>query len=205
MSVTGHRLQSTHSIPNSILHAPDFLLGVGVVIIQPSTSKLVLVENKGRWFLPKGRKDKGETLEQAALREGYEESGYRFDFLPLYSGSVAPDPLSDCSHPRKDTEPIFITTYEIAPASGSHGRVHSGEYITFYYVGQILNDAVREEKTGMPNELSYVSHLLTIEEALQKLTQVGNDVQRHIVDIAWKTWKKTLVIDEKRVSKSVSS
>ena len=28
-----------------------------------------------RWFLPKGRKDLGESLEDAAVREGYEEVG----------------------------------------------------------------------------------------------------------------------------------
>ena len=45
-----------------------------MVIIQPSTSKIVLVtDERERWFLPKGRKDKGETLEQTALREAYEE------------------------------------------------------------------------------------------------------------------------------------
>lgn len=66
--------RSTAAVPNSIFHATDFILGAGVVIIQPSTSKIVLVtDNRERWFLPKGRKDKGETLEQTALREAYEE------------------------------------------------------------------------------------------------------------------------------------
>ena len=66
--------RSTAAIPNSIFHARDFILGAGVVIIQPSTSKIVLVTDKReRWFLPKGRKDKGESLEQTALREAYEE------------------------------------------------------------------------------------------------------------------------------------
>jgi 8-oxo-dGTP pyrophosphatase MutT (NUDIX family) len=51
------------------------LLGAGMVIIQPSTGKIVLIyESKDKvWFLPKGRKDVGESLEQAALRETYEE------------------------------------------------------------------------------------------------------------------------------------
>lgn len=66
--------RSTTAIPNSIFHATDFILGAGVVIIQPSTAKIVLVTDKReRWFLPKGRKDKGESLEQTALREAYEE------------------------------------------------------------------------------------------------------------------------------------
>ena len=66
--------RSTAAVPNSIFHATDFVLGAGVVIIQPATAKVVLVTDKReRWFLPKGRKDKGESLEQTALREAYEE------------------------------------------------------------------------------------------------------------------------------------
>lgn len=49
----------------------------------------------------------------------------------------------------------------------------------------------------MPNERSFVSHLLTIDEALEKL-RLHDDVQRHIVDIAWKTWQKTVAIDKER-------
>ena len=58
------------------------MLGAGMVIIQPSTKKVVVLSEKaeasdGRvfhyWFLPKGRKDVGESLEQTALREAYEE------------------------------------------------------------------------------------------------------------------------------------
>ena len=76
--------RSTAAIPNSIFHATDFILGAGVVIIQPSTSKIVLVtDERERWFLPKGRKDKGETLEQTALREAYEEVNDPPPPLPL--------------------------------------------------------------------------------------------------------------------------
>ena len=66
---------STPAVPDSMWFASDFMLGVGMVIIQPSTGKVVVLYEKARkyWFLPKGRKDVGETLEQAALREAYEE------------------------------------------------------------------------------------------------------------------------------------
>jgi hypothetical protein len=51
----------------------NFMLGAGAVIIQPSSQKVVIVQDGNRWFLPKGRKDLGEPIEQAALREAYEE------------------------------------------------------------------------------------------------------------------------------------
>lgn len=51
------------------------MLAASMVIIQPSTGKVVVVNDTKRqsWFLPRGRKDVGENLEQCALREAYEE------------------------------------------------------------------------------------------------------------------------------------
>lgn len=46
-----------------------------MVLIQEETEKIAVVydSNSESWFLPKGRKDVGESLEQAALREAHEE------------------------------------------------------------------------------------------------------------------------------------
>ena len=46
-----------------------------MVIIQENTHKIVVVfeTQKRYWFFPRGRKDIGESLEKAALREAYEE------------------------------------------------------------------------------------------------------------------------------------
>lgn len=88
--------RSTGAIPDSIFHPTDFILGAGVVIIQPSTSKIVLVTDKReRWFLPKGRKDKGETLEQTALREAYEEVNEGFLVSPSFNTYSSPISCSD--------------------------------------------------------------------------------------------------------------
>jgi len=78
---------STPSVPNSIWSSADVLLGAGVVIIQPTSGKVVVLSHKSMrkdeetgkeyeyevFFLPKGRKNLGESLEEAAVREGYEE------------------------------------------------------------------------------------------------------------------------------------
>lgn len=74
--------RSTPTVPDSLWFASEFTLGAGMIIIQPSTGKVVVISERqehedGRalrsWFLPRGRKDVGESLEQAALREAYEE------------------------------------------------------------------------------------------------------------------------------------
>src|ERR1700761_202696 len=85
---------STDTVPDSLWFAGDLQLGAGVVIIQPSTDLMVLLseertwinpdpKNKDKkevkwtsWFLPKGRKDVGESLEETAVREGFEEVKY---------------------------------------------------------------------------------------------------------------------------------
>ncbi|TFK48205.1 hypothetical protein OE88DRAFT_557685 [Heliocybe sulcata] len=171
---------STPAVPNSLWFASDFLLGAGMVVIQPSTQRIVLIHDgsTGLWILPKGRKDIGESLEQAALREAYEETGYRSQFLPLLSGSRAPAPGS-LRNAEATTEPIYVSTIRFGREYGGHG----GEYLTFWYVGYIDEDAVREENTGMIDEKQYVSHLLTPQQALERLGDATIEAQ--ILQMAW--------------------
>ncbi|OBZ74348.1 hypothetical protein A0H81_05538 [Grifola frondosa] len=134
-----------------------------MVIIQPSTGKVVLLrvpehdfnpkEPRYIWFLPKGRKDVGETLEQTALRQAYEESGFRVQFLPLFTKNNASSPPGS-SHRHVDlpsTEPIFVTT--MACDSHKKGASKRGkvEYLSFWYVGEISNNAVVERNVTLPD------------------------------------------------------
>lgn len=52
-----------------------FTVGGGVAIFHIASSRVVVCRHSrdNYWFLPKGRRDIGETTEQAAEREGYEE------------------------------------------------------------------------------------------------------------------------------------
>jgi hypothetical protein len=49
----------------------------------------------------------------------------------------------------------------------------------------------------MPEEDSFVAQLCTIDEALERLK--AREVQRDVVDIAWKAWQYTLDVDSGRV------
>lgn len=73
-------------VPPASSHWPysNFVLAAGTATFQLSTAKVVLIEDRARrpadkprekwcWFLPRGRKDRGETLEQCAVRETLEE------------------------------------------------------------------------------------------------------------------------------------
>lgn len=47
------------------------------VVLNPQGQVLVVNQNGDSWSLPKGHVDPGESLEQAVVREIYEESGVR--------------------------------------------------------------------------------------------------------------------------------
>ncbi|KAF8064307.1 hypothetical protein FPV67DRAFT_214024 [Lyophyllum atratum] len=190
-----------HSVPLSQFSSPavsdsgwaseNFMLGAGMVIIQPSSHKLVLVyDSRSKyWFLPKGRKDMGESLESAALREAYEESGYEVELLPLYTPSHAPSPPGDpAARQRPNTEPVYMTLAKWAPGQGN--RKSGGEYLTSWYVGHIPEAAVHKAGTGMADEQTYSSHLTTYEDAMTLLYHAERDVLRY----AWAVYMHTLKV-----------
>ena len=47
------------------------------VILADSADRLLLFESEGFWFTPGGGVEPGETIEQAATRELWEETGLR--------------------------------------------------------------------------------------------------------------------------------
>nr|GAT49661.1 predicted protein [Mycena chlorophos] len=187
---------STAAIPNSIFADQNFMLGAGMVIFQEDTQRVVVCyeSQEKKWFLPKGRKDVGESLADAALREAYEESGYRVASLPLFTNTHAPRASTIVESGLLNTEPIMITTIA-SPAHRSRrtGELRSaGVYLVFWYVGSIPADAVREAGTAMPNEVNYEAHLLLVEEACQKLRLHDADSQEaRVVEYAWTLYSET--------------
>ncbi|KAF8900424.1 hypothetical protein CPB84DRAFT_1815380 [Gymnopilus junonius] len=181
---------STPGVENSAWSSHDFMLGAGMVLIQRNTHKIVMVyETKEKyWFFPRGRKDVGESLEQTALREAYEESGYRAEFLPLLNPTRQPTAPNTQYH-ELNTEPIFMTIASWSPKT-RNGRVYDngGEYLTTWYVGEIPEDAVHETGTGMPDEQNFQSDLLTYEQASKCVCGQENLVLQY----AWNTYCNTL-------------
>jgi len=201
---------STPGVPNSLWFTSDIQLAASVVIIQPSTSNYVVlsekytlkfgnkVEEREHWFLPRGRKDIGESLEQTAVREGYEESGYRCTLMPLNIPSRATRPTDADKKPMRskypNCEPIYIQIIHNKPlAARLKSRPNDGgtEYICFYYVAEIPEDAKPEANTKMWDEQGYVTHLLSLEEACSRLKMFGDSEQATIMSYAAQIWKET--------------
>ena len=86
-------------------------------IIVETMGGIVLIERKNKpfgWALPGGFVDYGESLEHAAMREAYEETGLRVTLkrqLKTYS-----DPDRDPRHHSIST--VFIATADGPPTAG---------------------------------------------------------------------------------------
>ena len=90
-------------------------------IIVETMGGIVLIERKNKpfgWALPGGFVDYGESLEKAAVREAYEETGLRVTLkrqLKTYS-----DPDRDSRHHSIST--VFIATADGPPTAGDDAR-----------------------------------------------------------------------------------
>jgi 8-oxo-dGTP pyrophosphatase MutT (NUDIX family) len=137
------------ALPDRSLYFSDrFAISCGTVAIDATAEKVLLI----RWrktdevFLPKGRKDIGESLEQAALRETFEETGVQVQLLPVEIKTLATIPSSlDAS-----TSPTIKTVTE--PIAVSQ-RVTNGQLkIIFWYVASGDSDAALLDRPHQENE-----------------------------------------------------
>ncbi|KZS95530.1 hypothetical protein SISNIDRAFT_351267 [Sistotremastrum niveocremeum HHB9708] len=163
-------------------------------MIQPSTGKVAIVWDtkhpEGYAFLPKGRKDVGESLEQAALREATEESGYECQFLPLDIPHHCPKGSAPSRNPSH--EPIYVSVIHNGPHRRRHYIDPGTEYFTFWYIAQIAADAIPRDDTRMPDEQSYRTELLSYEQASAALFQFGTLEQLQVLNVAYDLWTQSL-------------
>lgn len=53
-------------------------IGAGTIILDHINKKVLVVQSyNGKWGLPKGEKNTNETLEECAIRETFEETGFK--------------------------------------------------------------------------------------------------------------------------------
>jgi ADP-ribose pyrophosphatase YjhB (NUDIX family) len=92
-------------------------------------------------MLPKGRKDIGESLEETALRETFEETGVKVQLLPVDIDSLATSAQGK-DRPKAITEPIAV----------SQRMTKGGLKIIFWYVGMADSTITPEEGTQQEDE-----------------------------------------------------
>jgi 8-oxo-dGTP pyrophosphatase MutT (NUDIX family) len=97
------------------LCSDEFVESAGTVVFHLFTKSLCIVRKAGERLLPKGRRNCGESRQQAALRETLEETGYRALILSVNMSTRAPptNELPDYpDEPRKFdgiAEPFALT------------------------------------------------------------------------------------------------
>lgn len=131
------------------LFSDSFVLSAGTVLIHKTQGKVCIIQSQGErqaWLLPKGRKNIGESLAEAAVRETYEETGYRCSLMRLTMctratlGNDAEDVVREVSGV---CEPLMVSLREGA----------AGQKLVFWYVAQVDESKERTEGTQKANEI----------------------------------------------------
>ena len=97
-------------------------ISCGTVCVDPRAGKVLIIFNRrlGIWQLPKGRKNIGEDLHSAALRETYEETGVPASLLPLMVQTRSTKPPVESWAPHKSSgNPCDSMTHRTAPSIAS--------------------------------------------------------------------------------------
>lgn len=159
---------ASSTVPTTILFSPNFVITAGCVLFRrtPQGLQVCLLfhQMKKQWLLAKGRKDRGESIENAALRETFEETGYPCQFMSgLNMWTRAPPPGSqekDMAALMTDaTEPFAVTMRTVEPTNVK---------FTWWYIAESTG-APKQEGTQTESEC-FLSEFMGVEAALQKLT-----------------------------------
>lgn len=168
--------------------AGDFVMSAGSVLFCRAAGSdelqicLIYHPERDQWLLPKGRKDCGETIEAAAVRETYEETGYPCELVPLRM----PTRATVAGETQKDD--ATVRTAALEPMSVVlQDRGWKGAKVIWWYVAKVRDGATKVEGTQMAAE-NYESHFLEASEAVSRLSFEGyQDIARLALELVLST------------------
>lgn len=114
------------------------------------------------WLLPKGRKDRGESLEQTALRETFEETGFPPALLPVGMHTRAPDPTINL----KDGPPGVFVAQCTEPFAGTARIVGPRNTKFTWWFTAIVDEAARWPRDA-DGEVARVEGTMTDSECFE--------------------------------------
>lgn len=180
------------SIPETLnvktfLSSTDFYLAAGTVTVDPVERKVLILQDleTKTYQLPRGRKDWGESLAETAVRETFEESGFRPRLLPVPLSTRATAPgaaASDASHPYHaavrsakfdETGALLVPGSAHLPeepiAIMQHYQNNGALSVVLWYVGVADSHSERQLGTQMADE-EYEPLWAEYEEATRLIT-----------------------------------
>src|SRR5437667_3929540 len=112
---------ASSNFPSNQLSSDKFVESAGAIIFNLGQKKVCIVRHVEykEWLLPKGRRNCGESRQQAVLREAQEETGYKCRLLPITMKTRAPPSveLVECPDEAQEysglMEPFFLTTRQL--------------------------------------------------------------------------------------------
>ncbi|PGH07890.1 hypothetical protein GX51_01600 [Blastomyces parvus] len=141
----------------SLHFSEGFVIGCGTVSIDLAKDLVLLLycRKRRQYHLPKGRKNVGESLEGAAVRETFEESGHKCRILP--HNLVTLQPEYHVSHAHK--EPLAVQ--QRRSSGGPHRMI-------FWYLAEA--NSTEPPVVGTQEEWEdFEPHWLSLDEAAAKL------------------------------------
>ncbi|GAB1210727.1 hypothetical protein APSETT445_009524 [Aspergillus pseudonomiae] len=165
----------------------QFVESSGAILFDLSNSQrktvcLIHYHAKNEWLLAKGRRNCGESRQEAALREVREETGYQAHLFPVTMQTRAP-PIDEQGHlpdvPRSYpdlTEPFMVTIRQLGKDGG-----HDVKIIWWFIAA--LDDGVVPGSASRGEE-QFTPEFFPLEEALEKLSfQNDRDVLKQAISL----------------------
>jgi len=158
----------------------EFVISCGTVTVDLKLRKVLLIRwNKtGEFLLPKGRKNTGETLYDAALRETFEETGYEPTLLPLPIPTLSTSATDDTT--KADgviplvTEPIAVNQRLSGPSNQLK--------IIFWFAAQADSTLPKRTGTQQPDE-DFDTLWIPMDEVERTLTfDLDRQIARKVID-----------------------
>jgi 8-oxo-dGTP pyrophosphatase MutT (NUDIX family) len=160
---------------------PSFVESCGAILFDLSNPTphvcLIKIISENEHVLPKGRRNINESRKDAAVREIYEETGYRAKLLPVTmttraTASIDPADVADEAKISEGvTEPFMFTIKELA---------NGGVKIIWWYVAVLNNE---DERRG-PGEMEVEAEFFACREAVENLHfETDREVLRNAIQI----------------------
>lgn len=160
-------------------YSENFVESAGAILFHRSTRRICLVrhQRKNEWLLAKGRRNVAETVQQTAIREVTEETGFACRLLPLTLTTRAP-PAVETGHspdePRTHTEvcePFMMTLRHLD--DGKNLKT------IMWFIAEIDEASAKGD-----GEKNFAVGLFAFEEALKQLEyQLDRDILEKAISI----------------------